>query len=205
MVTVLWTLAGVLLGSISFALLIGRLLFKIDIRKYGDGNPGATNLWKAKGFGWGAVAYIFDFLKGALIPGLCFYIFGIHDWNIVPIALGPIIGHAFSPFLKFRGGKAIATTYGSWAGLTLWEVPVFLALITFVISAFQKIHSWIQVTVMVFLLAFILLRFYSQPVLYPFMAIWLGNLIIIVIKHADELNTRPKLQPWLLKLWKKNR
>jgi acyl phosphate:glycerol-3-phosphate acyltransferase len=203
-IVIIWSLAGFFVGSIPFALIIGKLVFKIDIRNYGDGNPGATNLWKAKSFGWGAFAYFFDFFKGALPAGICFYLLNITDWGIVPIALAPIAGHAFSPFLRFNGGKAIATTYGVWAGLTFWEVPVFLALSTFFFSAFQKVHSWIQFIVMVSLLGFILLRFPGQSFFYPFIAIWMGNFMIIVIKHAGELHCRPEPQPWILKLRKKH-
>lgn len=200
----LWSLLGFLAGSIPFAFLIGKLLFHIDIRSYGDGNPGATNLWKARGFGWGAIAYIFDFLKGALPVGLCFYLFHITDWGIVPVALAPVAGHAFSPFLKFHGGKAIATTYGIWAGLTIWEVPLMLVLSTYLFSAFQKIHSWIQVITMLSLLGFILIRFTNQPSLYPFIAVWAGNFAIIVIRHFSELRCWPQPQPWILKLRKRN-
>jgi acyl phosphate:glycerol-3-phosphate acyltransferase len=200
MTVIIWTLMGFLAGSIPFALLIGKLVFNIDIRNYGDGNPGATNLWKAKSFGWGAFAYFFDFFKGALPAGLCYYVFNITDWGIVPIALAPVAGHAFSPFLRFHGGKAIATTYGMWAGLTFWEVPVFLALSTFFFSAFQKVHSWIQVLVMLSLLLFILLSFQDQPGFHPFIGIWVGNFIIIVAKHAGELHSWPQPQPWIVKL-----
>lgn len=201
---ILWSLLGFIVGSIPFALVIGKFLFKIDIRKYGDGNPGATNLWKARSFGWAALAYILDFLKGAIPSGICFHILHINDWGIIPIALAPIAGHAFSPLLRFKGGKAIATTYGVWAGLTFWEVPVFLALSTFFFSAFQKVHSWIQVIVMLSLMIFIMIRFPSSPSLYPFIAICIFNFLIIVIKHSNELHCWPQLQPWIYKLRKKH-
>jgi len=203
-VVLFWTLLGFFVGSIPFSLVIGKLFFKVDIRKYGDGNPGATNLWKARGFGWGALAYAFDFFKGAVPAGLCFFLFKITDWGIVPISLAPIAGHAFSPFLRFRGGKAIATTYGVWTGLTIWEAPIFLVVSTFFFSLFQKVHSWIQVLVMLSLLAYLWIRFQDQPFLYPFVAVWLGNFIIVLIKHWDELKCWPQPQPWLMKLWKKN-
>jgi len=200
---IFWTLIGFLIGSIPFAFVIGKLLFGIDIRKYGDGNPGTTNLWKAKNLGWAAVAGLFDFSKGALPIAVCFYMLEIRDWGIVPIALAPVAGHAFSPFLKFHGGKAIATTYGVWGGLTIWEVPVFLALTTFIFSAFQKVHSWIQVAVMLSLFGFILIRFPGYDYFYQFIAIWMGNLLIIVIKHSHELRCWPQPQPWLMNLRKR--
>ena len=201
---IFWTLIGFFIGSIPFALVIGKLLFGIDIRKYGDGNPGATNLWKAKNVGWAAVAAFLDFSKGVIPVAICFYLFEIRDWGIVPIALGPIAGHAFSPFLKFRGGKAIAATYGVWGGLTLWEAPLFMALTTFLFSAFQKIHSWIQVIVMLSLFGFILIRFPAHACFYQFIAIWMGNSLIIVIKHSDELHCWPQLQPRIMNLRKRH-
>ena len=204
MTVILWTVLGFLVGSIPFALVVGKLLFKIDIRNYGDGNPGATNLWKAKGLGWGMLAYVFDFFKGTVPAGICFYIFQITDWGIVPIALAPIAGHAFSPFLRFHGGKSIATTYGMWAGLTIWEAPILLAVATYFFSIFQKVHSWIQILAMLSLLVYILMRFQYQPFFMPFLAIWLGNSIIVVIKHMGELHIWPQPQPWILKLRKKH-
>jgi glycerol-3-phosphate acyltransferase PlsY len=204
MTVLLWTLGGFLVGSIPFALILGKLLFKIDIRNYGDGNPGATNLWKARGFGWGVFAFLFDFFKGAFPAWFCFYSLHITDWGIVPICLAPIAGHAFSPFLHFNGGKALATTYGVWTGLTIWEAPLLIIVSVYFFSIFQKVHSWIQMLVMSSLLAYILIRFQDQPFLYPFLAIWLGNFIIVIAKHFVELKCWPQWQPWILKLWKKN-
>jgi len=200
MIIAILTVLGFLLGSIPFAVLIGKLFLNIDIRNYGDGNPGSTNLWKATNFGWGALAYIFDFLKGTIPAALGFFLFDIQDFGIVPVALAPIAGHAFSPLLRFRGGKAIAATYGVWAGLTVWEVPIFLAATTLLVSIFQKVHSWTQILVSLASLVFLLVRFQHEPYLYPFIGVWLGNFIIISIKHASELRCLPQGQPWMLKV-----
>ena len=65
---VLWTLIAFLSGSIPFSVIAGRVAADVDIRKYGDHNPGATNVLRATGWGWGALAGTLDYLKGA-VPG----------------------------------------------------------------------------------------------------------------------------------------
>lgn len=194
---------GFLVGAIPFALVIGKLIFNIDIRSYGDGNPGATNLWKARGFGWAVLAYIFDFSKGAVPVGICFHLCHIQDWWIVPVAVAPIAGHAFSPFLRFRGGKAIATTYGVWAGITIWEAPVFLALSTFLCGALQKVHCWTQVFVMLLFPCYLTAKFLHNQALAYLLIIWLCNFLIIVIRHRREFITPPQPQSWITAIFKR--
>ena len=118
-------LGAYLSGSIPFALLLGRLLGK-DIRKIGSGNPGATNLARAAGRGWGIAAFALDFAKG-LVP-----VFAarwleetgharLPGWTgMVETAAGlaAILGHVFPVWLRFRGGKGVATTFGVMAGLS---------------------------------------------------------------------------------------
>jgi glycerol-3-phosphate acyltransferase PlsY len=110
-----------------FSFWIGKL-FGYDIREYGDGNPGATNAFKAAGIKAGFPSLLLDFLKGAIPLFIAFWILQINDWRLIPLSIAPILGHSFSPFLKFRGGKAIAVTFGVWSGITLWEIPVVLGL-----------------------------------------------------------------------------
>lgn len=205
MTAAILTIVGFSIGSIPFALVIGKLFFRIDIRNYGDGNPGATNLWKSTNFAWGALAYLCDFFKGAIPVALCFFLFNIRDFRIVPVALAPIAGHAFSPFLRFRGGKAIAASYGVWSGLTIWEMPLVLGLTTFFVSAFQKVHAWTQVTVFASSMLFLLVRFHDEPYFYTFLIIWLGNLIITIVKHAGDMDQPPQLQSWMWRLHNRNK
>ncbi len=103
----LWTALGFLSGSLPFSVWLGKLLTRSDIRRYGDGNPGATNAWRAGGWQIGVPALLLDFLKRALPVGLARFWAGVDGWGLIPIALAPVLGHAFSPFLRFRGGKAI--------------------------------------------------------------------------------------------------
>ncbi len=104
--------SGYLVGSISFALVIGALK-GVDIRSVGSGNPGATNVKRALGRGAGNLVFILDFLKGFL-PAIWPMIF-FHDVSgLVPVLglAGAILGHSFPIYHGFKGGKGVATTMG---------------------------------------------------------------------------------------------
>jgi glycerol-3-phosphate acyltransferase PlsY len=125
---IFWTGAGFLLGSVPFSVLLSRGLGGEDPRVQADGNPGAFNAWKSAGWKAGIPAILLDFFKGAIPVGTAFYGVGISGISLLPVALAPILGHAFSPFLRFRGGKSLAVTFGVWAGLTFGEGALVLGL-----------------------------------------------------------------------------
>ncbi|PWH12959.1 MAG: hypothetical protein DDG59_14970 [Anaerolineae bacterium] len=121
--SILWCLISFLSGSLPFAVWLGRLKGK-DVRAVGDHNPGAINAFRAGGKWVGVAVLLLDVSKAAAPIGLAYYEFGWRGAVMIPIALAPMLGHAYSPFLGFRGGKAIATALGVWIGLTLWRVPL---------------------------------------------------------------------------------
>ncbi|NIN63619.1 MAG: hypothetical protein GTO63_02660, partial [Anaerolineae bacterium] len=104
MTTFLWSLVGFLIGSLPFSVWIGRLFLRTDIRRFGNGNPGAANAWRAGRWQTGIPALLLDYSKGALPVGLAHFKVGLGGWELVPVALAPVLGHAFSPLLHFRGG-----------------------------------------------------------------------------------------------------
>ena len=109
--------ASYLLGSIPFGLLIVRAWKGIDIRKYGSGNIGATNVLRAAGRGPAAVVFLADVSKG-LAPVLAAQrLFSETAWMAVAAGMLAMIGHTLSVFLKFRGGKGVATGLGIFIGL----------------------------------------------------------------------------------------
>lgn len=193
---VLWTLIGLALGSIPFSYWLGRLALHSDIRDYGDGNPGAANAWRAGTWRVGVPAVLLDYLKGALPVGLAHYRYGIAGWALVPVALAPVLGHAFSPFLRLRGGKAVAATFGIWTGVTLWEGPTVLGLSVGLYQRLQTVDGWTVVLGMVTWLCVLLLRQAALPLL----AVWCGNITILAWKHHEELRRPPQLRPWLRRL-----
>lgn len=106
-----------LLGSVPFGLLAGLFCRGVDIRKYGSGNIGATNVLRAIGRGPAAVVSVLDILKGFLPVFLAKQLMPGSPWLLVGVAMVAILGHTFSVFLKFRGGKGAATSLGVIIGL----------------------------------------------------------------------------------------
>jgi acyl-phosphate glycerol 3-phosphate acyltransferase len=120
----IWVIFALFCGSLPLSYWLGNLVLKVDIRQYGDGNPGGVNVWKAGGPRWGILAILLDGLKGFLPVALAVYLGGVDGWWLFLVSLAPVLGHVFSPFLNFCGGKALATTFGVWTALTLYIVPI---------------------------------------------------------------------------------
>lgn len=132
------SLAGYLIGSISFAVIVAKSQ-GVDIFKEGSGNPGATNVKRVLGAKWGNAVFALDALKGLVAAGWPLLVFtGAGDVGLRLGIIGlvaAIIGHSYSVFLKFRGGKGVATTMGGLLaimpvvlliGLLLWLVGFFV-------------------------------------------------------------------------------
>lgn len=119
-----------LLGSIPTGLWLGLRLRKVDIREHGSKNIGATNTLRTLGRVLGAIALAGDMAKG-LVPVV--FIARLSDWEFAPIACGlaAIAGHTWSVFLRFRGGKGVATSAGVFFGLA-W-IPMLAALAVFLV------------------------------------------------------------------------
>ena len=125
------SLVAFLSGSLPFSWWIGRIVAKKDVRAVGDGNPGATNAFRAGGIGLGIAVLLLDVSKGVLPIVLARDVLGLGGWTLAPVAVLPVAGAAFSPFLGFRGGKALAVTLGTWIALTIWTIPL-VAIVTIV-------------------------------------------------------------------------
>lgn len=132
--TVLIVVLAYLLGSIPFALIVGKLGYGIDIREHGSGNLGGTNTFRVLGKKAGLIVTSADILKGTLAACLSL-LFGLED-QLHPLLIGvaAVIGHTYPVFAKFKGGKAVATS----AGVLLAYSPLlFIILIaSFFISLF---------------------------------------------------------------------
>jgi glycerol-3-phosphate acyltransferase PlsY len=196
-----WAVLGFVLGSMPFSFWLGRLFSQVDIRRYGDGNPGAANAWRAGGWRLGLPASLLDYLKGAVPVGLACFNFGFSGWGLVAVALAPVLGHAFSPFLRFRGGKAVAVTFGIWTGLTLWEGPTLLGVLLGIFFLLQTADAWSLILGMLCFLAYLFMRRADATTL----AIWGGNMLILVLKQRHDLRQPIRLRPWVSNLLRRGR
>jgi glycerol-3-phosphate acyltransferase PlsY len=192
-----WTAVGFLLGSIPFSYLLGRAIAHADIRLYGDGNPGAINAWRAGGWRAGVPAVLLDFLKGAVPVVAARSLAAVSGWGLVPVAIAPVAGHAFSPFLRLHGGKALAATFGVWAGLTLGEGPTVLGALFGFFYLLQSSDAWTVVLGMLGFLGYLLVRGADAVIL----VIWVGHFLILGWKQRGELRTGLRPRPFLLRLF----
>lgn len=177
-------------GSLPFSYWVGKYGIRKDIRDYGDGNPGTFNVLRAGGLTWGGLALMLDISKGAFPVGLAAQVFGWDGIALIIIAIMPILGHAFSPFLSFNGGKAIATTAGIWIGLTLYEAPIIFALALVFWYMTLTSSAWATMFTFATLLACFLL-IGAPPLWFIVLAM---NWIIVIYKHRHELTSLPTLK-----------
>ena len=131
-----------LVGSIPNALWIGKMFKNIDVREFGSGNVGATNATRVLGWKLGVMVLIFDAFKGMIFIIIARK-FGLSDIYVVLIGLAAILGHSYSIYLKFKGGKAVATSLGVM--LVLIPKVVIILIIVFllivIISGYVSLAS----------------------------------------------------------------
>jgi glycerol-3-phosphate acyltransferase PlsY len=124
--TVILTIIAYLFGALPFGLLIANTR-GVDIRSQGSGNIGATNVYRCVGKGWGILTLLLDALKG-FIPAFVFPMAGDFDsGHGVLFGIAAIIGHTFPVYLKFKGGKGVATSAGVFLGVAPLAVTVAIA------------------------------------------------------------------------------
>ena len=181
---------GILLGSLPFSVWWVRWTAHVDVRTFGDGNPGAISAWRAGGWRVGVPVLVLDVIKGGLPVALARFVFALDGWVVVPIALAPVLGHVFSPWLRFRGGKGIAATFGVWTALTFWVVPMTMGLFMAAIMAFQTVPAWtVMMAGLATLIALLLLRTEAFLVV-----AFVLNLALLAWTHRKALLCAPTLR-----------
>lgn len=138
MMTVVFVVAAYLLGSVSFAVLMSKAFGLADPRTYGSGNPGATNVLRSGRKAAAALTLLGDAAKGWLAVFLAIR-FAPHDaaglLQVALVSLAVFLGHVFPVFLKFKGGKGVATALGvllaisGWLGLAVLATWLLVALV----------------------------------------------------------------------------
>ena len=134
MLIIVGAIVSYIVGSIPSGLIIAYLVKRIDIRKFGSGNIGATNVVRVVGKKWGVLTFFLDFIKGflpvfmaSIIVSHCSYLF------YISIATLSVVGHNWSVFLKFKGGKGVSTSIGAVLGLCLVYPKLMFPLISAVL------------------------------------------------------------------------
>lgn len=189
----LYAAAEFLTGSLMFSYWLGRAAKK-DLRTVGDGNPGASNLWRAAGYRLGIAGVALDFLKGYLPLALLIRWGWVEGFGILPVAAAPILGHAFSPFLRGRGGKAMAVTFGVWSAVTSFEASLAYAAILALLAASARLitggkpatseaDGFMAVLGMLLLGVYLTVRGFPAPLL----ALWIANTLLLAYTNRMKL------------------
>lgn len=130
------TVIGFVSGAMMYSYLIPRLFFGVDIRRVSaDGNPGSSNVIRVLGIAPGIFCMVLDILKAFVPVFVSVNLLGIRGMYLMPVAVAPVLGHAFSPILRFRGGKAVSTTYGVLLGLIM--ISKFVIVVAVVMAFFR--------------------------------------------------------------------
>ena len=186
-------LVAYLIGAIPFSIILGKWIKGIDVRRHGSGNPGGTNSLRFLGGKVGALVIAGDISKGAIIVILIrLGIFGDSDMLFHPLAYGfaSAFGHAFSVFIKFRGGKAVGTTVGA--------MSAFNPLLSLISSIFffggLKITKFVSIGSTSYAFGLIIIALVVQDyemLLY----VSLSALLIIYRHRSNYANIKNKVEP----------
>lgn len=123
MLLCVWIVGAYLLGSVPWGVVIARTFCGIDPRQGGSKSTGATNVARLCGFGWGVATLACDLGKGAL-PVWTALAQGFDVTGVSAVAIASVVGHVCSCFMRFRGGKAVATSIGVFLPLAFWELLI---------------------------------------------------------------------------------
>ena len=190
MVIILLMVISYILGSVPNALWIGKVFKGIDIREHGSGNTGSTNAARVLGVKLGILTLILDISKG-LVPTLLSILLKVNffeeltkisNLDYVLVGICAILGHVFSIFMNFKGGKAVATTLGVFLVLVPKAI-LFAAIVFFVVFAIFRYVSLSSIFAAISLPIFTL--FLYQKIIYVILGILIA--ILIVAKHKSNI------------------
>jgi glycerol-3-phosphate acyltransferase PlsY len=187
-----------LLGSIPTSYLIGKIFYGVDIRESGSGNTGATNALRTFGAKVGVIVLIIDMLKGIAAILIVRYVmnntYTTLSFNLMESLAGffVIAGHVFSVFLKFKGGKGVATTAGVFLILSPITFIYCLVLFAFVVYTTKYVSLGSILAASAFLITEVfsqyLVRFTNVP------RLWLVTIIVFLILIRHKANVKRLLE-----------
>lgn len=186
-------LIAYLLGSIPFALVVGKLFYKKDVREYGSGNLGATNAFRVLGVKAGIIVTFSDILKGTAATVLPV----LFDASVHQLIIGifAVIGHTYPIFAKFKGGKAVATSAGIILGIypLLFIMMIGTFLLTLYLTKYVSLSSMITGIVSI-----IIALFYKDTGLIIVISLLT---LFVIYRHKENIKrikngTEPKIS-WM--------
>jgi glycerol-3-phosphate acyltransferase PlsY len=166
-------------GSIPFGLIIGRVVARKDVRDHGSGNIGASNVARVIGKMWGRITLLLDAGKGAFVV-LAVQDCEFSEEHVAWVGVAAVVGHCWSIFLRFRGGKGVATSAGVMAVLAPVAAMIALVawLVTYMATKKSSVASLLGATLML-----ILVGIYFRPLLMAMSSIF----AVLLFRHRGNI------------------
>ncbi|EGQ2799943.1 glycerol-3-phosphate 1-O-acyltransferase PlsY [Staphylococcus pseudintermedius] len=193
MVLILLFIVSYLIGSIPSGYLIGKIFFKKDIRKYGSGNMGATNSFRVLGKPAGFAVTFFDIFKGFIVV-FSPVLFNVEIHGLL-VGIFAILGHVYPIYLKFRGGKAVATS----AGVMLAVNPILLLILAAIFFAILKLTKYVSLSSIIAAICCVIGSFFVSD--YIMLITSFVVAILLIYRHMSNIKriikgTEPKIK-WM--------
>jgi len=180
---ILMIIAGYLLGSIPSALIVGKLWKNIDIRNYGSGNLGATNVLRVLGPIPALITAIMDVGKGILTVSLAQYFLQNNNVFIILACISAIVGHSYPIFANFRGGRSVGVS----GGILFWLFPkttllcLVIAFTIVYLTKYKSVGSIISAIIYPFLLSI-----FEKPSIEYFIVVLFAS-IFVIFRHIPNI------------------
>jgi glycerol-3-phosphate acyltransferase PlsY len=151
-----FVVAAYLIGNLNFAYILVKFLKNEDVRNYGSGNAGTTNVLRVMGKNVAIPVFLLDAFKGCLVVIIGRYVLNLNEVFLVLGGIAVVAGHNWPAFLQFRGGKGTATSLGVFLTFD-WEVAIIAIMIGLIVLAIWKMVSLTSMVGMTMLPVFTLL------------------------------------------------
>lgn len=183
MTAALWLVASYLLGATPTSYVAGRLVRGIDLREHGSRNLGATNVFRVLGWRAAVPVAAIDIAKGIVPPAVFGRWAGGSEWLPALLGLAAVLGHVYSPYVRFRGGKGVATAAGVFLALAPFAVLIAIP----VWGACLWLSGYVSLASLVAAVTFPLWVVVTAPGRTPALAAALGLAALIVYSHRANI------------------
>lgn len=191
---IIFIIIAYLLGSIPFALIVGKIGYKIDVREHGSGNLGATNAFRVLGTKAGIIVTLADILKGTVATVIPLIVGLFYDVEVSRLIIGifAVLGHTYPIFAKFKGGKAVATSGGIILGVNPLLFVIMVA--TFILTLY--LFKYVSLASMVTGVVSTIISIFLNDLLLFLMVLFLT--LFVFYRHKDNIKriknkTEPKI------------
>ncbi|WP_142556351.1 glycerol-3-phosphate 1-O-acyltransferase PlsY [Staphylococcus epidermidis] len=188
MMIIVMLILSYLIGAFPSGLIIGKLFFKKDIRQYGSGNTGATNSFRVLGRPAGFIVTFLDIFKGFITVFFPIW-FPVHADGVIStfftngliVGLFAILGHVYPIYLKFNGGKAVATS----AGVVLGVNPILLLILAIIFFSVLKIFKYVSLSSIIAAISCVI----GSIIIHDYILLAVSGIvsIILIIRHKSNI------------------